>query len=83
MKQQTKLNSIDPTKYYAASTIIKNGWFPWIKHITTFRNMIDTEEGKKLYKPVIRVAGKYTFNKIKGSTIIDIIELSDKGLLRI
>jgi len=74
---------INPKGYYAASTIIKNGWFPWIKHIHTFRGMLETKEGQELYKPVIRKAGKYTFYKIKGETLLKIISMSDKGELRI
>jgi len=74
---------IKPEGYYAASSIIRSGWFPWIKHVQTFRRMLETDEGKVMYKPIVRTAGKYTFYKIKGSTILEIIDRANSGLLKI
>ena len=72
---------IKPNSYYAASTIINNGWIPWIKHKITFRNVLNTEEGQELYKPVVRKAGKYVYIKIKGKTLLEVIKKADNGTL--
>lgn len=72
---------INPKTEYAASTIIDNGWIPWILHRETFRRVLDTKEGQELYKPVIRKAGKYTYIKIKGKTLIEVIKNRDAGKL--
>lgn len=80
---ENKISDIDPEEYYAASTIIRNDWFPWIKHVDTFRKMLKTEEGIAMYKPVVRTAGKYVRRRIKGSTILEVINLANKGLLKI
>jgi hypothetical protein len=76
-----KDRTIKPNSYYAASTIIRNQWLPWIKHAITFKNILDTEEGHELYKPVIRRAGKYTYRKVKGSTLLAVIKSADSGEL--
>lgn len=76
-------NKILPNEYYAASTIIKNGWFPWIKHVQTFRKILKTEEGLQIYMPVVRSAGKYTYYKIKGDVILSIIKKAGEGALNI
>jgi hypothetical protein len=76
-------SNIDPEEYYSATAIIKSGWFPWIKHILTFRGMLQTKEGQEMYKPVIRTAGKYTYYKIKGDTILDVIKSAEDGTLSI
>ena len=72
---------INPERYYAASTIIKNGWLPWILHAKTFKEVLETKEGQELYKPVVRTAGGYTYRKIKGETLIDVIKKADDGKL--
>ena len=77
MKQQT----IKPDEYYSASTIIRNHWLPWIKHINTFKSILDTPEGVEMYKPIIRTAGQYTYRKIKGEFLLNVIKLADKGKL--
>lgn len=81
MTQETK--HIDPEKYYSASKVIANGFFPWIKSTMTFTNMLNTERGVEIYKPIIRQAAKNKRYFIKGSTIIEIRELAEKGELEI
>lgn len=75
-------NQINPETYYSASEIIRQKWFPWIKHINTFRNIMNTPEGQEKYRPVIRSAGKYTFIKIKGENILKVIDLAEQGQLK-
>jgi len=72
---------INPDTYYATTTIIKYGWFPWIKHVLTLRKILLTPEGQEIYKPVVRVSGTRTFIKIKGSTILDVIQRAANGAL--
>ncbi len=83
MMTDLKAPNIDANEWYAYTTVINNKWIPWIKHKNTLKGMLETKEGKKLYKPIVRVAGNKTFYRIKGSTLIEVIGLSDKGLLRI
>ena len=44
---------IDPEKYYSASFVIVSGLFPWIKSVKGFTDMLRTEQGAELYKPVV------------------------------
>ena len=76
-----KTPDINPEEYYSASTIIRNKWLPWIKHVNTFKSILDTPEGVTMYKPIIRTAGQYTYRKIKGECLLEVIKLADRGKL--
>lgn len=74
---------IDPEKYYAATVVVHNGWFPWVKSAMTIMSMMKEKKAQELYKPVIRKVGKVTRYYIKGSTVVDIIRAADEGRLKI
>jgi hypothetical protein len=73
---------INPETWYPASKIINNGWLPWIKSAAQFRDVyLKTEEARALYKPIIKETPKKIFYKIRGQTLIDIInKANNKGL---
>ena len=75
---------LQPNKYYAATTLINKGYIPWISAANTFQDILETEEGKKLYKPIQRkTKGGYNKNFIKGSVIIEILKKAEEGKLTI
>ena len=74
---------IDPDEYYPASQVLKNGFFPWILSDTTFRLWIPSDQGKKLLKPVTRIAGRRTLRYVKGSNLIELHKISEDGKLTI
>lgn len=74
---------IDKNEYYAATRVIINGWFPWIKSPMTFMAMMREKKSRQLYRPIIRKAGSQTRYYIKGETILEVIKLSEEGDLKI
>lgn len=82
-KKKLPVDSIDPEKYYSASSIIQNGWFPWFKQPLTFLKRLKSKEGIELYRPVTSVQGLQTRYNIKGQTILDVIDLANEGKLEI
>lgn len=70
-----------PDKYYSAGAIIREGFLgDWIKSRKGFTDLLRTERAQELFKPIIK-QGKYMSFKIKGQSILDVIELIDKGEL--
>ena len=78
----SKIKDIDPGKYYTASQVVKNGWTMW-SAVLSFTTFLNTEEGKRLYKPIIFTQGAVKRYKILGSSIIEVLEKADKGELNI
>ena len=76
------MKDINPEEYYSASHIINNNLFPWISAPNTFLELLNTDKGKELLKPVIRDAGKKKRYFIKGSTILEIHKLAEEGNLK-
>lgn len=76
------LLEINPGEEYSASHVVKNGWTMW-KTVLTFTMFLNSEEGKRLYKPVIFKQGAATRYKIRGSDIIDVLKLRQEGKLEI
>jgi hypothetical protein len=74
-------DTINPNEYYAATTIIRRKWFPWIKSQMTFMGMIKTKKAQLMYEPIIRQAGKQTRYYISGKKILEIKKLAEEGKL--
>ena len=82
MQLNTPKIEIVPEKYYSASAAIVNGFFPWIKSIMTMTTVLQTEEGLLLYQPIVKQGKKYKKYQIKGSKILEIRDLAEKGQLK-
>lgn len=78
----SKINEIDPDKYYSAVQVAKNGWF-WSKNPVTFNLFLNSEPGLKIFKPIILDKGKVKRYRIKGSYVIDFLKSSDEKSLNI
>lgn len=78
----SKIQEIDSNKYYSASEVVKRGWTMW-NAVLSFTTFLNTDEGKRIYKPVIFTQGAVKRYKIHGSTIREVLELADKGELHI
>lgn len=78
----SKINDINPEEYYSASEIVKNGWL-WMNTVLTFTTFLNTEEGRRLFKPIIIERGAVKRYQIKGSSIIEVLAEIEKGELHI
>lgn len=78
----SKIKEIEPEKYYSASQIIKNNWL-WMSTVLTLTSFLNTEEGKRLLKPILIERGAVKRYQIKGDAIIEVLELVEKGELHI
>ena len=76
------MEKINPDKYYSASKIVKNGWL-WMKSPMTFFALLKRKEGLETFKPIVLSKGKYTYYKIKGSILIEVLGKINKGKLEI
>lgn len=72
------IKEINSGEEYSASSITKNGWTFW-KMTLSFTGFLNTDEGKRLYKPVIFKQGSVMRYKIRGSDIIAVLEARKKG----
>lgn len=77
-----KINEIKPDEYYSASHIVKKGWL-WMKTVLTLTAFLRSDEGKRVLKPLILKRGVVTRYRIKGSDIIETLNLMSKGELKI
>lgn len=74
----------EKNKYYSAGAVVKEGFLgDWVKSRKGFIDILNSERGQEVFKPIIRQSTKYTYYKIKGQTLIDVLELIDKGELRL
>lgn len=72
----------EKNKYYSSGAVIKEGFLgEWIKSRRGFIDILNTERGREVFKPIIRKSTKYTYYKIKGQTLLDVIALIDSGEL--
>jgi len=78
----SKINEIDTGRYYSASDVVKKGWTLW-SAVLSFTTFLNTDEGKRLYKPIIFTQGAVRRYKIHGSAIREVLEMADKGELKI
>lgn len=72
------IKEINPGEEYSASHIAKNGWTFW-KMTLSFTGFLNTDEGKRLYKPVIFKQGSVMRYKIRGSDIIEVLKARKTG----
>lgn len=75
---------IKPNTYYSLRQIFKLKVFPWIHSFVTLRRLVkkDIEKETNLFKAIIIGQGRGTRYKIKGQTLIDLLEKIDKeGLM--
>lgn len=77
-----KIDQIDPNRYYTASAMARNGWTPWKSNITVTL-FLNTEEGKRIYKPIITTKGSIMRYKVLGAFIIEALKSIDLGELKI
>lgn len=75
---------IKPDKFYSATSLIKGEAFPWMKSVMPFIDMLNTEKGREIFKPIIRI-GKRGDKRyfIKGSNVIEVNRLAEQGLLNL
>lgn len=78
----SKIEQINPDEYYSASHIVKSGWF-WMNSVLTFTTFLNTEEGQRIFKPIISTKGAVKRYRIKGSALIDALVAIEKGELQI
>lgn len=78
----SKISEIEPGKYYSASQVVKKGWTMW-NAVLSFTTFLNTDEGQRLYKPVMFTQGAVRRYKILGATVIEVLEKADRGELKI
>jgi hypothetical protein len=83
LRQKLTRETIQKDEYYSASRLGMDKIFPWMKSPMTILKRIKTEEGRKLFKPIVSTIGIATYYKIKGETVLEILDLADRGLLNI
>jgi len=70
-------------KYYSASAIIKKRFLgDWMKSIMTFLALLRTERGREVFKPITKEFGSRTTYKVKGETLLEVIDLIERGELK-
>ena len=75
---------LDKNKYYAASTVIRRGYLgDWVKSVNTFLDILKTERGQEVFKPILKQGSNYMTYRIKGQTIMDVMKLIEKGDLQL
>lgn len=75
--------TIQKEEYYSPSQLMRCNIFPWIKSTMTLMAIIKSEKGKELFKPIIRESAKNRRYYIKGEDILNVLDLADKGELKI
>lgn len=80
---QEIIKEIDPGTFYSASHVIRQGWIGWVKTVLTFTMFLNTEEGKRLYRPIITHTSASKRYKIPGSALIEVLQMVEKGELKI
>jgi len=74
---------LQPNSYYSATAIIREGFLGnWVKSRKTFTDLLRTERGQEVFKPIIR-QGKYMSFRIQGQTVLDVLKLIEAGELRL
>lgn len=78
------IENINPNEYYSLRQIIKNEYLPWIKSLPTLSKWISSVDtnGQPYLKSIIRGEGAGKRYYVKGSDIIQIINLSLEGNLQ-
>lgn len=76
------IQEINPGEEYSASHIVKSRW-TWPKTVLSFTTFLNSDEGKRLYKPIVFKQGSVMRYKIRGSDIIDVLNLRKEGKLEI
>ena len=79
---ESKIEQINPDEYYSASHVVKSKWF-WLSSVLSFTTFLNTEEGQRIFKPIISTSGAVKRYRIKGSSLIEVLTAIDKGDLRI
>lgn len=77
-----KINEIDPEKFYSASEICRRGWFLW-KMTRSMTLFLSTDEGRRIFNPVVITKGAVKRYQIKGSAIREALGAIDAGTLQI
>lgn len=72
---------IDPEAHYSVRQIVINKWLPWATSHITLTEYLNTPKGREMLKPIIKHTDRYTKYYIKGSTLEEVIELSNSGQL--
>ena len=76
-------NKPEPNKYYSAASIIREGFLgDWMKSRKAFTDLLRQERAQEVFKPIIK-QGRYMTFRIKGQTLLDVIQLIEKGELRL
>lgn len=76
------VNTPNPNKYYSATAIINGGFLgDWVKSISGLIEILKTERGAEVFKPIRKQNKEYVTYKVKGQTLLDIMKLIDKGEL--
>ena len=70
---------IDPAQYYSLTQIIQNGFIPWVKSLPTLRSWV---KKNGLFKEITTGEGNARRYYVKGSSLIEIVKLADKGKLK-
>lgn len=70
-------------EYYTPSELMANNIFPWWNSTMTFMEKMKSEVGMDLFRPIITVGKKNRRYKIKGENVLKVLELADKGELKI
>lgn len=76
------VQGIDPGKEYSASQVAKSGWTFW-RAVLSFTRFLNTDEGKRLYKPISFTQGAVKRYKVRGSDVIEVLRLREKGEITI
>lgn len=75
---------LEPDKYYTVSSIMRYGYFPWVRSPMTLHKIL--KEKGPLYKtlnPIERTTSKGHSYLIKGEKIQNVIKLIEEGKLKI
>lgn len=76
------ITKINPERYYSASEVVRRGW-TWRKMVRSFTLFLGTEEGRRIYKPIVITRGAVKRYQIKGSAILEAMKAAEKGELEI
>ncbi len=75
-------NKPDKNKYYSATAIIKEGFLgDYFKSVSGFIEILKTERGTEIFKPIKKQNREYVTYKVKGQTLLDIMVLIERGEL--
>lgn len=78
----SNIKDINPGSWYSASEIVRRGWFLW-KRTRSLTRFLETDEGKRVLKPVVITRGAVIRYKILGSVLIEALNQMDMGSLTI